>query len=102
MLNDYEGMESDSYEDHEITQGDADDTEFKKKAGNERMCTQYELNQGLILRQSPLDLYTMGWHVRASPQRPWPGLGDPRARGRHTRRIIYTASPWPAGPGIWV
>lgn len=44
MFNDYEGMESDSYEDYEIIQGDVDDIEFKKKVGNERMCIQYEFN----------------------------------------------------------
>lgn len=39
MLNYYEGMESNDYEDYEITWKDVNDTEFKKKAGYKSLHT---------------------------------------------------------------
>lgn len=99
MFNYYDGMESDDYEDYEITWEDADDIEFKKKSKIQKYIhIQYEHNCGLILRQSLFDLCTTGWLPPASaflsePTEAVALPGRPQGSRRHPLRIIYTASP---------
>lgn len=84
-------MESDDYEDHEITWEDADDMELRRSRIQKYIHMEYEPNCGLISgRQRLLDFCTTGWHFQARPT-------GPEAGTRQVTRLPPDHRAWALG-----